>query len=262
MVNTQVPNPSFTSPLHPAERERLLLEHMPEVRYIAKRIHNRLPPHVPFEDLVHAGVLGLLDALDRFDPSKNVKLKTFAQFRIRGAILDSLRAMDWGTRKLRKQARQVEQAHQELSSQLGRTPSEAELADWLSMSLREFQTLLGELRGLELGTLQPGGPRGENTEDYCIYRPNGPEEDPFFLLQRSEMRSRLAEAISILDERERQVVSLYYLEELTMKEVGAVLGIGEARVSQIHSVALVRLRAQMQELLAATSGPVPAAERG
>jgi len=144
-----------------------------------------------------------------------------------------------------------------LSGTLGRTPTEPELAAEMKLELKDFQQLLGELEGLELGTLHPRSPRDGREEDLCEYLPNAPEETPFFLTLRSEMKQLLSRVIAELPEKERQVLALYYYEELTMKEVGAVLGIGESRVSQIHSLAVVRLRARMQELMAS---PPPAAQ--
>jgi RNA polymerase sigma factor for flagellar operon FliA len=233
----------------PEARERLLLEHLPQVRYIARRIHDRLPAQVPLEDLIHAGVVGLIDAVEKFDPSKNVQLKSYAKFRIRGAILDSLRELDWSPRHLRRKARQIEEAHLDLKLRLGRMASEPELAVELGMNLEEFQHLLGELRGLDLGSLQTESTDSKSDEEAITYRPGGADKDPFFLCLRGEMKSLVASALEDLDNKERQVVTLYYLEELTMKEVGAVLGVGESRVSQIHSVALVRLRARLEEIL-------------
>src|SRR5215469_5277541 len=151
--------------LDAAERERLLTENLPEVRYIARRIHDRLPSHVQFDDLVHAGILGLIDAVDKFDPGKNVQLKSYARFRIRGAILDSLRQLDWSPRNLRRQARRIEEAHRELAAQLGHAPSEAETAERLGMRLDEFHQLLGELRGLDLGSLQAGSDDSTGEEE-------------------------------------------------------------------------------------------------
>jgi RNA polymerase sigma factor for flagellar operon FliA len=235
--------------LDAAEREKLLTEHLPEVHYIARRIHNRLPVQIPLEDLVHAGVLGLIDAVDKFDHTRDVQLKSYAKFRIRGAILDSLRATDWSPRRLRKQARLLEETSRNLSTELGRAPSELEMAERLGMNLPGFQQLLGELHGLDLGSLQPdSNAEFEDTAD-CTYQPNGPEENPFFQCLQSELKSFLSAAMNSLEEKERQVMALYYLEELNMKEVGAVLGIGESRVSQLHSLALVRLRARLQELM-------------
>lgn len=234
--------------LDPLERERLLQEHLPEVRYIARRIHDRLPPHVPFDDLVHAGILGLIDAVDKYDPSRKVQLKSYARFRIRGAILDSLRQMDWSPRALRRQARRIEEAQQELSAKLGRAPGEAEIAGHLGMNLTEYQQLLGDLRGLDLGSLQ-AGTSDESPENPHVSVTAREEEDPFEQFSRVETRAFLAEAIEELDEKERQVLGLYYLEELTMKEVGLILDIGESRVSQIHTAAILRLRARLRERL-------------
>src|SRR5579872_850219 len=142
-MSTGAPPSTRPMPLDAAERERLLTENLPEVRYIARRIHERLPVQIPFEDLVHAGVLGLIDAVDKFDRSRDVQLKSYAKFRIRGAILDSLRASDWSPRRLRKQARLLAETSRALSTELGRSPSEAELAARLGMELPQFQQLLG-----------------------------------------------------------------------------------------------------------------------
>ena len=233
-----------------AERERLLQENLPEVRYIARRIHDRLPPHVPFEDLVHAGILGLIDAIDKYDATRNVQLKSYARFRIRGAILDSLRRMDWSPRALRRQARRIEDAQRELAAALGHSPNEAEIAAHLGMPLQEYQQLLGELRGLDLGSLYVGGSE-EAPETPHPSLTTKEEEDPFEQCLRSELRTLLAGAIDELDERERHVLGLYYLEELTMKEVGVILDIGESRVSQIHTAAILRLRGRLRDKLAA-----------
>jgi len=238
-----------------AERERLLLEHLPQVKYIARRIHDRLPAQVPLDDLIHAGVVGLIDAVEKFDPSKNVQLKSYAKFRIRGAILDSLREMDWSPRHLRRQARRIEEAHRELKLRLGRVATEPELAAEVGMSLEAFQHLLGELRGLDLGSLQAESLDPQAEEDVVCYRPGGTDKDPFFLCLHGEMRSHIATALEDLDEKEKHVVTLYYLEELTMKEVGTVLGVGESRVSQIHSAAMIRLRARLEEILRSRARP-------
>lgn len=235
------------------ERQRLLIENLPEVRYIARRIHDRLPSHVPFDDLVHAGILGLIDAVDKFDAQKNVQLKFYARFRIRGAILDSLRQMDWSPRHLRRQARQIEQVNRELASELGRAPSEPEIASRFGIELGAFQRLLGELRGLDLGSLQGQSDDGLIEENVAVAA-SRPDEDPFHLTLRAEMRAILAPAIEELDEKERQVLGLYYLEELTMKEVGVILDIGESRVSQIHTAALIRLRSRLQGRIGTSSG--------
>jgi len=237
--------------LNQAERERLLVDQLPQVKYIAKRIHDRLPPHVLLEDLIHAGILGLIEAVQRFDPARHVDLKSYAKYRIHGAILDSLRDLDWSPRPLRRMARRIEEAHRKLSARLGYSPSDSQLAEELGMSLDKFQHLLGELRGLDLRSLQSetmeeGFDRGVSTLGSSTAA-----EDPFLLCLRSEMTGLLAEAIGELPSRECQLLALYYYRELTMREVGAVLGIGEARVSQLHSAAVIHLRARMEELLRA-----------
>jgi RNA polymerase sigma factor for flagellar operon FliA len=244
-MNTSEKTVTTAAPIDPVERQRLLTENLPEVRYIARRIHDRLPSHVPFDDLVHAGILGLIDAVDKFDPGRNVQLKSYARFRIRGAILDSLRQMDWSPRNLRRQARRIEEANRDLALELGRAATEAEIAGKLGMQLGEFQQLLGDLRGLDLGSLQGSSDDGTGEEQAAAVACRT-EEDPFQLTFRSEMRTLLAQAIAELDEKEQQVLGLYYLEELTMKEVGVILDVGESRVSQIHTAALIRLRSRLR----------------
>lgn len=237
------------SGLNSAERERLLVEQLPQVKYIAKRIHDRLPPHVLLEDLVHAGILGLIEAAQRYDPARHVELKSYAKHRIHGAILDSLRDLDWSPRPLRRKARRIEEAQQRLRARLGYSPSESQLAEELGIGLDKFQHLLGELRGLDLRSLQSETMEEGSGRETHNNTQTEPPEDAFSLCLRSEMTGLLAKAVEELPERERQLLALYYYEELTMKEAGAVLGIGEARVSQLHSAAIVRLRARMSELL-------------
>jgi RNA polymerase sigma factor FliA len=245
-----------------AERERILMEQLPQVRYIARRIHERLPRHVPFEDLVHAGVVGLIDALNKFDSSKQVQFSSYAKFRIRGAILDSLRELDWSPRELRRKGRLVDSTYSDLSGKLGRAPTENEIAQEMGISLHELQSLLAELDGLELGSLRVESSRDGKEEDLTDYVPAKAEETPFFECLRSEMRHFLTEAIAELPEKEQRVLALYYFEELTMKEVGAALGIGESRVSQIHSLAMVRLRARLNFLNAPAEACVHAKAAG
>jgi len=226
-----------------AGSDQLLLEQLPQVKYIARRIHERLPQHVPFDDLLHAGIVGLIDAMHKYDAGKNVRFASYAKFRIRGAILDSLRDMDWSPRDLRRKARRLEAAMQKLQSELGRSASEPELAEAMGTSLEELQHLLDEIRGLEVGSLQIESLQDGRETDLGETIPGPPGQDPLSLYLRGERKQMLADAIAQLPEREQQVLAMYYQEELTMKEVGAVLGIGESRVSQIHSMAVARLRA-------------------
>ena len=229
------------------EQERVLLEHLPVVRFLARRIHERLPQHVEIEDLISAGVVGLMDAFAKFDPEKKVQFRSYAQFRIRGAILDSLRTLDWSPRELRRKGRAVEEAIRVLTSRLGRAPSESEVAGEMSISLDDYQQLLGDLKGLEIGTLHVE--RNEDSGDEELaYVPGNPEEDPLFRCLRGELEERLTEAISKLPERERLVMTLYYYEEMTMREIGLALGVVESRVSQVHASAVARLRASLKDL--------------
>jgi RNA polymerase sigma factor for flagellar operon FliA len=238
------------------ERQRLLTEQLPQVRYIARRIHERLPRHVPFEDLVHAGVVGLIDALQKFDREKHVQFGSYAKFRIRGAILDSLREMDWSPRDLRRQARRLEEAHDKLRMELGRTPSEPELAREVGITLPELQKLQGDISSLEIGSLRVISREDGKEEDLCDYVTATREESPLAQFLRTETREFLSRAIEQLPEKERQVLSLYYFEERTMKEVGMMMGVGESRVSQIHSMAVIRLRSAMAELTARGGRPL------
>jgi RNA polymerase sigma factor FliA len=231
------------------ERDRLLMENLPQVHFIAKRIHDRLPPHVPLEDLINAGIVGLLEAIRNFDASRGTQVKTFAELRIRGAILDSLREMDWSPRALRRKSRQLEESHSRLRHSLERSPSEQELAQDMHLSIEELRALLCDLRGLNLGSLQALEQEDGRGDLVFKYIPNSPDEDPYYLCLQSELKRCLATAVEDLPDRERKLLALYYKEDLTMKEVGTVLGIGEGRVSQLHSAAMTRLRVRMQELL-------------
>jgi len=227
-----------------AARNARLLELLPQVRYVARRIHSRLPGHVPYEDLVQAGVLGLLDALRKFDPGRKVQIESYMKFRIRGAILDELRSLDWSPRELRRRGRRLEEEEHRLRTRLGREGTAQELAEALGVSLAQFHRLVWELRGLEVGSLQEVAMTTEDgvEQDHAsrLAAPNA--LNPQLLCAESERRVRLEEAIGRLPEKERLVLTLYYYEELTMKEVGEVLSVGESRVSQIHSTALERLR--------------------
>jgi RNA polymerase sigma factor FliA len=228
-----------------AEQERVMAEHLPIVRLVALRIHERLPQHLPIEDLYSAGVLGLLDAFGRFDPSKQVLFRTYAQFRIRGAILDSLRTLDWSPRELRRKARAVEQAIQTLTGLLSRSPTDIEIAQKLNISLAAYQHLLGELNGLKIGSLHAVRTEEDSGEEELVYVSSRPEDDPLFRYLEGEMRDRLTNAINDLPERERLVMTLYYYEETTMREIGIILGVVESRVSQMHASAVLHLRARL-----------------
>jgi len=227
-------------------RNHMIVEHLPTVRFIARRIHERLPAHVELEELVSAGIVGLIDAYNKFDHNKKVQFKSYAQFRIRGAILDSLRTMDWSPRELRRKGRAIEEAIRAVTHRVGRAPMEHEIAMQMGLELDVYQQLLGELKGLEIGSLNAERSDDSGDEELA-YVPAAPEEGPLFRCLEGEMRQRLADTIEKLPEKERLVLTLYYFEELTMKEIGLTLGVVESRVSQIHSSAVVHMRASLKK---------------
>ncbi|HVB85396.1 MAG TPA: FliA/WhiG family RNA polymerase sigma factor [Candidatus Dormibacteraeota bacterium] len=224
-------------------RDQLLLDHLPQVLYIARRIHDRLPRQISIEDMVQCGVLGLMDALRKYDANKNVQLRYYAECRIRGAILDGLRQNDWGSRALRRTARKIDQAISNCKFKLGREPSEPELAAALGVSLEVLQRVKGDLHSLQVGSLEAAA-TNPGRED-AVMASTDKHEDPYHQALRSELSAFLAQAVQELPERERKLLELYYFKELTMKNVGAVLGLGESRVSQVHSAILLRLRTRL-----------------
>src|ERR1700685_2703540 len=177
-------------------REQLILEHLPQVRLIARRIHERLPESVSLDDLISTGIVGLISAIDRFDSSHNVKLKTYAEYKIRGAILDSLRGLDWAPRQQRKRSKQIEAAISQAEQRLHRTPREEEIAEQLGLSIEEYHEWLVEVRGLNLGSLESSTPDEESIRDLLRYISDDEEAWPSRLLERSELQKLLAESIS------------------------------------------------------------------
>ena len=228
-----------------AQRERLVLENMTMVRFIARSIYARLPQHIEFEELISAGIIGLLDAIDKFDSRKQVQFKSYAQFRVRGAILDSFRISDWSPRELRRKGRAIEENIRDLTLRLGRVPNDEEIATEMAMAIDEYQLLLGELKSLEIGSLNLER-NDESGEEELSYIPGPESEDPLFRCMQGEMRDRLVTAIDTLPEKERLVLTLYYYEELTMKEIGQIINVVESRVSQIRASAVLRLRSALK----------------
>ena len=238
-----------------AERERLLVEQLPQVRYIARRIHDRLPRHVLLEDLVHAGVVGLIDALQKFDGSKQVQFGSYAKFRIRGAILDSLRELDWSPRDLRRKARRLEEAHNQLRSSLGRNPASQNWRRSWALICAAYNCCWERFPASRSAACESSLRGTAAKKTYANTCPTIRKRRRCFLCLRSEMKDLLTRAIAELPEKEQQVLALYYYEELTMKEVGVILGVGESRVSQIHSMAVIRLRTRLAESGNGHAGP-------
>ena len=223
-------------------RDEVLRRHLPLVRRVVQRLAARKPPHIEMDDLVSWGIVGLLDAIGKYDPRKEASFSTYAQFRIRGAILDHLRSLDWVPRSVRQKASLIERTAHTLEGVLGRPPSEEEIARELGLSLESYQELLARIGEMSLFSLEDlGFGRGEERLN-LERRLERDEEDPLGALLTQERVDLVAEAIARLPEREKLVITLYYHEELTMKEVGAVLGLTESRVSQLHSQAMLRLK--------------------
>jgi len=229
-------------------RDRLILTYAPLVKFVAGRLGSGLPAHVDEGDLVSYGLLGLIGAIERYDPDRDVKFETYAIARIKGSIIDELRAMDWVPRSVRARARDIERAIGELEAQSGRAPSEEEIAAKLGVSQDELGENLLEISRSsiaaldELWTISSGGGDQVALID-TIEDTQGPE--PQTALAQTEMREALGEAIARLPEREKLVVTLYYYEELTLREIGEVLGVTESRVSQLHTKAILRLKARL-----------------
>lgn len=236
-----------SSGIGPEERERLILEHLPQVRLIARRIHDRLPESVSLDDLVSTGTVGLISAIDRFDASHNVKLKTYAEYKIRGAILDSLRGLDWAPRQQRKRAKMIEAAIASVEQRLHRTPTEEEISKELGLSVAEYHEWLVEIRGLNIGSLESATPDEENNRDVLRFVSGDQEEWPSRQLERSELQRLLAATIARMPEIERTVLSLYYHEEMTLREIAKIVRLHESRISQLKSQAVLRLRAAMEK---------------
>jgi RNA polymerase sigma factor for flagellar operon FliA len=230
-------------------REQLVLAFSPLVKYVAGRMSTGLPAHVEEADLISYGLLGLISAIERFDPGREIKFETFAMTRIKGSIIDELRSLDWVPRSVRARARQIEKANALLEHRLHRAPTDQEVADELEMSLEEFQDSLTRISNSsvvaldELWTLSDASGDQVSLLD-TIQDPDA--IDPSAAMDATEMKDRLADAIARLPEREKLVVALYYYENLTLREIGEVLGVTESRVSQLHTKAVLRLKSALQ----------------
>jgi RNA polymerase sigma factor for flagellar operon FliA len=222
-----------------ARRDRVVLEHLPLVKAIAVRVHENLPVHVDLDDLVHAGILGLFDAANKYNPDKQVVFSSYAKHRIKGAILDSLRQLDWASRDMRRRHKQVEAATRDLAAELQRTPTEAEVAQKLGMDVDRWRNMMLDLRNVGLISASTRGNEGDDlpAPDF----PCKPETQPDSICAREQLRAVLGDAMKVLPERYKKVVLLYYTNEMTMKEIGGILGINESRVSQIHKSALQKM---------------------
>jgi RNA polymerase sigma factor FliA len=234
------------------ERERLILEHLSQVRLIARRIQERLPENISLDDLVSTGVIGLISAIDNFNPAHNVKLKTYAEYKIRGAILDSLRGLDWAPRQKRRKAKQIESAIAEAEQVVQRSPTEEEIAAQLEISIDEYHEWLVETRGLNIASIEYAG--NDQGKDLLHYIAESSDNLPSNLLERSELERLLAEGIQEIPGIEQTVLSLYYHEDLTLREIAEVVNLHESRISQLKSQAILRLRSYVTAQWPVTRG--------
>ncbi len=231
--------------------EQVILEYSPMIKYVANRIALRLPSHIEVDDLISVGVMGLIDAIEKYDPTRGAKFKTYAEFRVRGSILDELRALDWVPRSIRQKAANVDAVSHKLQARFGRPPEDEEVAAEMGVSLEQFFTTLNETKSMPLISLEDLGIAKESGERQSLLEclAGKSDVDPQTQLRLTELKSIIAKAIDSLPEKERLMISLYYYEELTMREIGEVLGITESRVSQIHSKAVFRLRTKLRSLI-------------
>jgi len=224
-------------------RDQIVLDHLPLVKAIAIRVHENLPVHVDLDDLIHAGVMGLFDAVAKYDAAKNVAFHSYAKHRIKGAILDSLRQLDWASRDLRKRQKQVDSAIRDLSMKLGRTPNDTEVAAEMGVDMERWRRMQMEMRTIGLVSATPAPDQeGERSHEFAAK----PDYRPDLMCERKQLQTTLARAMETLPERYQKVVFLYYTNDMTMKEIGDMLGVNESRVSQIHKTALKKMQVALQ----------------
>ncbi len=239
-IQYATPAPAPGPPV-PRQTDDMIVQYIPLIKYIAQRLAMRLPSHILMEDLISSGVVGLMDAIAKFDPNKKVEFKTYAEFRIRGAMLDELRSLDWVPRSVRQKATHVEKSMLHLLKKQGRPAEDEEVASELGLSLDSYYELLKELTGIPLLDREM-----LDQEELANCLLDDEEKSPFYLSSLKELKKILSEAINELTQKEKLVVSLYYYEELTLKEIGETLGLTESRICQIHTQAILKLRAKLK----------------
>ncbi len=234
----------------PRIREQLVKQYAPLVKYVAGKVAIGMPHNVEFDDLVGYGVFGLFDAIEKFDPDKHVKFKTYAVTRIRGAIFDELRSIDWVPRSVRQKTREVEETVRKLESSLGRAASDEEIAGELNISVKEFEKLMLKISGTSIMSLNDVWYTGEDSDTVSIADTiESPQSlNPDIIVEKDEMKRVIVQSINELPEKEKKVLVLYYYEDLTLKEIGQVLEVTESRISQLHTKAIMRLRAKLTNL--------------
>ena len=229
-------------------REEIVHKYLHLVKYVAGRISVNLPPNVELNDLINDGILGLIDAIEKYDDARGVKFETYAITRINGAILDALRSLDWVPRAVRQRARELERAYQQLEAEFGRVPTEDELAGKLGISVKELDTLMQRVRGTAVLSLEEFLPNEKGYEIPLVDTLKDTDNDVTGAVEAREIRSALVTAVEELPPQERTVISLYYFDGLTLKEIKSALNVSESRVSQIHAQAVIHLRQKLREL--------------
>lgn len=231
-------------------RDQLITDYAPLIRFIAQRIALRLPPNIDIDDLVSSGIIGLMDAIDKYDPSRDNKFRTYAEFRIRGAILDELRSQDWVPRSVRDKAKKIEKTSARLEQEHGRAVSELEISSDLGMSLNKYHRMLARVRTVMLVPIdEVSGSSQFDQRSLLECMDNDAPKNPFIHLKLKNLKKTLKENIEALPEKQKLVLSLYYYEELNLKEIGRILNVTESRVSQIHTQALGRLQMKLGSML-------------
>ncbi len=231
-------------------REEIVHKYLHLVKYVAGRISVNLPPNVELNDLINDGILGLIDAIEKYDDARGVKFETYAITRINGAILDALRSLDWVPRAVRQRARELERAYQQLEAEFGRVPTEEELAGKLGISVKELDTLMQRVRGTAVLSLEEFLPNEKGYEIPLVDTLKDSDNDVTSAVEAREIRGALVTAVEELPPQERTVISLYYFDGLTLKEIKSALNVSESRVSQIHAQAVIHLRQKLRELRA------------
>ncbi len=232
-----------------AVKDKVVVEYAPLVKYIAQKIASRLPSNIEVDDLISCGVIGLMDAIEKFDPTRDNKFKTYAEFRIRGAVLDELRSQDWVPRSIREKAKLVERAYAKLESTLGRPATDEEMCKELNLTQEEFYDLLNKAKSISLLNFDDSTSFNKGDKKLMAgLMEDSRSSNPFSAVSYKNSRDRIKEGISSLPEKQRLVLSLYYYEDLNLKEIGQVLDVTESRVSQLHTQAIIKLKMRLRKV--------------
>lgn len=231
-------------------RDQLIMDYAPLIRFVAQRIAARLPSNIDIDDLISAGVIGLMDAIEKYDPTRDNKFKTYAEFRIRGAILDELRSQDWVPRSVRDKAKKIERAYADLEQKFGRAATNEELSEAMGITLDEYYELVSKVKAVTMLSIDElVGPGQNDRKSLLDCLENSKSKNPFNQLKRKGVREILARYIEELPEKQQLVLSLYYFEDLNLKEIGKILEVTESRVSQLHTQAVDKLRVKLKEII-------------